>query len=123
MRPKRSPPALKDRVRAQHMLDAARQACSFVAGRSKADLETDPMLLRAVLHALLEIGEAAARMTEEGRARIAGVPWGQVVETRHILIHVYWGVDKEKVWSSATQDLPFLIAAIEEAFKAWPLDV
>lgn len=80
------------------------------------------MLLRAVLHILLEIGEAAARMSDSGRARIVGIPWGQLVETRHILVHVYWGVDKDKVWSSATEDLPFLIAAIEEAFRSWPLD-
>ena len=80
------------------------------------------MLLRALLHALMEIGETAARMSEEGRARIRGVPWGQVVETRNILIHVYWEVDQDRVWSSATEDLPFLIGAIEDAFRTWPLD-
>jgi uncharacterized protein with HEPN domain len=122
MRPKRTPPLLKDRIRFQHMLDAARQARTFVAGRSREDLETDAMLLRALLHAMLEIGEAAANVSDAGRARVAGIPWGQVVETRHILVHVYWGVNKDKVWASATEDLPFLIAAIEAAFKTWPLE-
>lgn len=120
--PRRQPPDLPDdRIRAQHMLDAARQALSFIEGRSRTDLDTDAMLLRALLHATMEIGEAAARMSEPGRARIPGLPWGPIVETRNILVHVYWGVDRDKVWATATQDLPALVSAVEAAITDWPL--
>lgn len=103
------------------MLDAARQVKSFVAGRKRADLDTDPMLVRAVMHALQEIGEAAMNMSEEGRAKVQGLPWGQIVETRNILIHVYWGVDRDKVWTTATRDMDPLIDAISAATHGWPM--
>ncbi|HYE60769.1 MAG TPA: HepT-like ribonuclease domain-containing protein [Phycisphaerales bacterium] len=119
--PRRDPPAISDRIRVQHILEAARHVVQFVHGRRREDLDTDPMLLRAVLNALQEIGEAAARMSDAGRARVPGVPWGQVVETRHILVHVYWGVNRTKIWATATQDMQPLIVAIEQAIVNWPL--
>src|SRR5688572_540281 len=72
-----------DRVRFEHMLAAARDAVTFAAGRSRADLDGDPLLRRALVNCVQEIGEAAARMTGAGRARAADLPWGQIVATRH----------------------------------------
>src|SRR5262249_47625965 len=57
-----------DRERLQHMLDAALDARSFVARRSRPDLDADSMLRRALVNALQVVGEAAARVSEEGRA-------------------------------------------------------
>jgi uncharacterized protein with HEPN domain len=103
------------------MLEAARHVVQFMQGRRREDLDTDPMLMRAVLNALQEIGEAAARMSDAGRAKVAGVPWGQIVETRNILVHVYWGVNRTKIWATATEDMLPLISAIERAIVSWPL--
>lgn len=113
--------AIADRVRLQHMLDAARQVKAFVAGRKRADLDHDDMLVRAVMNALQEIGEAAANLGDDARSRVEGVPWGQIVETRNILIHVCWAVDRDKVWATATRDMDPLIAAISAAISNWPL--
>ena len=119
--PPRDPPAVDDRIRIQHMLEAARHVVTFVHNRRREDLDTDAMLLRAVLNALQEIGEAASRTSDAGRARVAGIPWGQVVETRHILVHVYWGVNRDKIWTTATEDMAPLISAIERSVIGWPL--
>lgn len=110
-----------DRVRLQHMLDAARQARAFVAGRVRADLDTDPLLEHALHNVLQIIGEAAATVTQEGRDRASALPWGQIVAMGHILVHVYWGVDNNRVWETAPRDMPVLIAAIESAVAGWPL--
>lgn len=80
------------------------------------------MLRRALVNALQDIGEAAARVSDEGRARVPTLPWGQIVAARHILVHVYWGIDTDQVWNMAIEDLPVLIAALEAAFAAWPPD-
>lgn len=110
-----------DRVRIEHMLHAARDAATFVHGRARADLNSDAMLLRAVWHAIQQIGEAAAHISDAGRARVPGIPWGQIVAMRHVLVHVYWGVDRDRLWKTATDDLPTLIAALEDACANWPL--
>lgn len=110
-----------DRERLQHMLDAALDVQTYITGRSRGDLDTDSMLRRALVNALQVVGEAAARVSDEGRERVPTLPWGQIVAARHILVHVYWGIDADQVWNMAVEDVPALIAALEAAFVAWPL--
>ncbi len=112
---------LADRIRLQHMLEAARSAVRFMHDRSREDLETDELLGRGVMHAIQEIGEAASRTSEQGRARVAGVPWTQIVGMRHRLVHVYWGVNLNLVYEVVARDLPVLIAAIEQGVEGWPM--
>lgn len=113
-------PHKRDRERLVHMLVAARECTGFVAKRSRADLDTDRQLCRAVVNAIQEIGEAAARTSTPARSRVTGVPWGQIVEMRYIIIHVYWGVDLDLVWQTVTQDLPPFISALEHTLAQWP---
>jgi uncharacterized protein with HEPN domain len=106
-----------DRERLQHMPDAARDVRQYVDGRLRDDLDRDSMLRRAVVNAIQTIGEAAARVTDEGRAKAPAIPWGQIVAARNILVHVYWGIDADQVWNMSTQDIPALIAALELALE------
>jgi len=119
--PRNRPGAIEDRVRIQHMLDAARQGVAFVADRTRADLDHDPMLARALMHVVMEIGEAAARTSDAGRSRVPALPWGQMVAMRHILVHVYWGVDFDRLWTTTAEELPRLIAELEAAIAGWPM--
>jgi uncharacterized protein with HEPN domain len=110
-----------DRERLQHMYDAAVDVRAFVTARNRKDLDSDAMLRRALVNALQVIGEAAARVTELGRARVSSLPWGQIVAARHILVHVYWGIDCDQIWNMAVEDIPELVAALEAAFETWPM--
>lgn len=112
---------LADRVRLQHMSDAAHAALRFAEGKQREDLAHDELLRRALLHAVLEIGEAAARTSDASRAHFPTLPWGAIVETRNILVHVYWAVDLDKVWATIQQDLPMLIAALDGVLQRWPM--
>jgi uncharacterized protein with HEPN domain len=103
----------KDAIRAQHMLDAARQAIAFAEGRSRADLDTDQQLEFAITHAIQIIGEAAAQVSEAGRALCPTVPWRQIVGTRHHLVHAYWDVNRDRLWETLTENLPPLIRQLE----------
>ena len=110
-----------DRERLQHILDAAADVRIYIAGRTRDDLDSNSMLRRALVNALQVIGEASARVSADGRARVPAVPWGQIVAARNILVHVYWGIDADQVWNMAVQDVPSLITALEAAFETWPL--
>lgn len=109
--------AARDLDRLEHMLAAARSASRFVRGRTRADLESDEMLRRALVNALQEIGEAASRVSEAGRERLPGLPWRDVVAMRNVLVHVYWGVDLDVLWRTAVEDAPALIALVEPAVR------
>ncbi|NLF03265.1 MAG: DUF86 domain-containing protein [Anaerolineales bacterium] len=107
-----------DEVRLRHMLDAGREALGYVQGRSRADLESDTMLARAVVRCLEIIGEAAARTSEATRSRYNQVPWAEMVGMRNSLIHAYFDIDLDTVWATLMDDLPPLIAKVEAILAA-----
>lgn len=51
----------EDVVRLRHMLDAAREAIAFAQGHSRSDLESNRMLVLALVKDVEIIGEAAYR--------------------------------------------------------------
>lgn len=112
---------LDDRIRAQHMLEAARDVVTIAAGKTLDDLRSDMTLRRAMVNAIQEIGEAACRVSAPGRARLAGVEWTQMMGMRHRLVHGYDVINLEIVWHVATEEVAPLIDALEAAFQSWPL--
>ena len=106
-----------DGSRIRHMLDAAREAQAFIAGRARADLDNDRLLALALVKLVEIIGEAASRVSPEGRAQYPSVPWPSIVRMRNRLIHGYFDIDLDRVWETVTTDLPPLVAALEEAAR------
>ena len=96
------------------MLDAAEQAASFVKGRERGDLETDPQLCLALLRALEILGEAASRVSNETRHAHPEIPWRRIVNTRNRLIHAYFDIDLDIVWTTATRSVPELVPMLRE---------
>jgi len=41
---------------------------------------------------------------------------------RNILVHVYWGIDRDRVWDTVRGDLPALVSAIRAALSQWRSD-
>lgn len=109
---------VEDRVRFQHMLDAAQAALGFVRGRSRADLDADRLLLFGVLHALEILGEAANRLSQEARAQHPTLPWRAIVGMRNRLVHGYFDVEADIVWKTVTEELPPLVAQVVAVLEA-----
>jgi uncharacterized protein with HEPN domain len=107
-----------DRIRYRHMIEAVETALGFAAGRTRSHLDTDRMLLFALVRALTIVGEAAARLSDEARAAAPDVPWRQIVAMRNRLIHAYFDVDRDIVWTAIRNELPDLL----ERLKAVRLD-
>lgn len=68
-----------DRIRLQHMLDAAREALQFMQGRTQEDLNTDRQLTLAVVKAVEIIGEAAYRVSETVQFQYPQIPWADII--------------------------------------------
>jgi uncharacterized protein with HEPN domain len=103
-----------DVTRLGHMLDAAREAVSFGADRTRQDVETNRMLALALVKCLEIVGEAASQVSAEGRAALPQLPWRLVIGMRNRLIHGYFDVDYNVVWDTVTRNLPPLIAQLEQ---------
>ena len=102
-----------DLIRLRHMLDAAKEAVAFARDKTKEDFDNDRMLILSIVKSIEIIGEAASRVTKEGRDRQPEIPWLDIVAMRNRLIHVYFDIDVERVWDTITDDLPPLIVVLE----------
>src|SRR5215212_6831626 len=102
-----------DRVRIQHMLESARDAISFLNGKTREDLFSDRMLRLSVERAVEIVGEAAVKVSVDFRSAHPDIPWTDMMGMRNRLIHAYFDVNPNIIWSTATSDLPALVARLE----------
>ena len=101
-----------DDARDRHKREAAEKAVAFSQGRSRQDLDSDE-LLRLALTKLVEIvGEAAKLVTDETRKQYPDVAWTAAARMRDRLIHHYFDIEVNVLWSTVTVDLPNLLKAL-----------
>ena len=98
-----------DRIRLKHMVDAISEALSFIEGRTREDLNSNRMLVLALLKELELIGEAASKISDESKQKLQEVPWSILVATRNRLIHGYFDINLDIVWATINQDLRELL--------------
>ena len=102
-----------DEVRLRHMIEAAREAVSFIHGRVRGDLDSDRQLLLSLVKDIEIVGEAAAQISESTRSELANVPWPRIVAMRNRLVHAYFSINIDIVWKTVQEDLPTLIDQLE----------
>jgi uncharacterized protein with HEPN domain len=106
-----------DTIRLRHMLDHAQEAVAIVGGKDRADLHCDRVLELALVRLVEIIGEAAARVNLETQDRYPGIPWKEAVGMRNRLVHGYDSVDLDVLWDTLEDDLPSLIAELEQILQ------
>jgi len=77
----------------------------------------DELVQTWVLHHVQIIGEAARGVSEAFRQSHPRVPWQQIVGMRNILVHRYFGIDRDAVWSVVAHDLPELKRQVEAILR------
>jgi len=112
-------PPNDDILRYQHMLDAAQKAVEFLKNRKRNDLDTDVQLSFALVRALEIIGEAANKITEDGRSMCPTLPWQDIIGMRNRIVHAYFDIDLDRVWDTIIFDLPPLIDEVHKFLKKY----
>ena len=103
-----------DRIRVVHMLEALKEALSFVKGKSKNDFDLDRQLQMAVVREIEIIGEAASKVSGLTRSRHPHIPWVKIANMRNHLAHVYFDIDLDIVWSTLNVNLPLLAEELQK---------
>ena len=99
------------------MLEAARDALSFIQDKTRNSLDTDKMLSLSVVRCVEVIGEAASRLSKECYDEFPQIPWISIINMRNRLVHAYYDINLNTVWSTVTEDLPPLIASLEKILR------
>ena len=71
------------------------------------------MLQDAVVRRIEIIGEAANRVSKDFRKEHTNIPWREMVAMRNIIVHEYFGIDLERVWTVAKKNVPELQQLLE----------
>ena len=96
----------RDQVRLQHLANALNSAIRFAQGRQRGDLDTDEMLLFALVRAIEIAGEAASRVTVETRAQLPDLPWASIIGMRNRLVHAYFDINRDILWTTVAEAAP-----------------
>lgn len=102
-----------DQIRIKHMIDAAKEALSFIKGVSKEEFLKSRLLQLSLTKELEIIGEASEKVSDEFKEKYSDVPWGQIIGMRNRLTHGYFDIDANVVWKTVNKDLPVLIKLLK----------
>lgn len=103
----------EDEVRLRHILDAATEIQQYVHSSTREDLNRDRKLVHSLVRLLEIIGEAAGQVSPELQESVPTIPWGVIVGMRNRLIHAYFSINLNVVWSTSTEDIPPFIKELK----------
>ena len=98
----------RDELYLADIVEAADAIQRFLKDVDESRFVSDELLRSGVLHKLMIVGEAAARLSEAFRNEHPEIPWADIVGFRNIAVHAYFAVNWAIVWSAATRDAPEL---------------
>ena len=97
-----------DAVLVEDILEAIDKIDKYVLDIDKGQFEQDDMRIDAVVRNLEIIGEAANRISKELKEKHSYIDWVQIRGLRNRIVHEYFGVSTNLVWTIVQKDLPVL---------------
>ena len=103
----------RDEVFLQHIQDEIQFLETHTRTLKFEELQSDPVLQRAVLRSLEIIGEASKNISIEFKNTNPQIEWKKAAGLRDKLIHHYCGVEWRIVWNVICNELPEMGRKIE----------
>jgi uncharacterized protein with HEPN domain len=92
----------------RHIMDAIVRIEEYLREVDEHAFKQRNLIQDWVIRQLEIIGESVKNLSPDFRDTYAHIPWQDIAGTRDKLIHGYFGVDIDKVWLMATDDIPSL---------------
>ena len=111
-----------DTVYLRHILDAIKTVEGYLDGVSETKFKATNLLQDGAIRQIEIIGEAVRHVSKDLRSSYSEIPWQDIAGMRDKLIHDYFGVDLEKVWLTAQEDLPVLKEQVQGIMNDFGLE-
>ncbi len=105
-------PGFRDRGYLEDLLTAAEEVSIVVTEAGAAYDRGDLIARRALEKCLLNLGEAAGRLSPSFKDGYPQIPWDAIVGLRNVLAHEYGGIDYRALWRVATRHVPELVESL-----------
>ena len=92
----------------EHIIDSIEKIEEFIKNIGEDEFNKNTQLQDAVVRRIEIIGEAVKNLPEDFRERHKNIPWKEIIGTRDKIIHHYFGVNLDIVWSIIKKDIPDL---------------
>ncbi len=108
-----------DRLRLQDILEAMEVVARYLPA-DRAAFDRDPPIQSHIYRHVMIVGEAAWSLSQTLKDQNPQVPWKQIGGMRHIMVHDYFKVDWDIVYTTAKTQVPALKAHIEAIWDSLP---
>ncbi len=105
------------RLYLKDILAALESVEAFVERMGFEEFRADDKTASAVVRKFEIVGEATKNIPEEIRQRYPKIPWKEMAGMRDRLIHLYFGVDYQLVWTTIKERLPRVKQEIQKILK------
>ncbi len=102
----------------EDMLESALKIKRYTTNHDYESFINDEKTIDAVVRNIEIIGEAANRIDPDYRTVTAEIEWKRIRGFRNRIVHDYFGIDYEIVWTIVENDIEELIDQIEKLIKA-----
>ncbi len=82
------------------------------AAHGRDAFDQDELIQTWFIRHLQILGEAARALPDEIRLRSPDIEWKKITGMRHVLVHDYFGIDRDVVWTTIEKELGPLRAAL-----------
>jgi len=94
--------------------EAIQRIAAYTAGMTFEQFLKDTKTQDAVVRNIEVIGEATKNLSSRLRKTYPQIPWKDLAGVRDKMIHHYFGINYEIVWTIAEEELPDLLPHIED---------
>ncbi|MBD5313026.1 MAG: DUF86 domain-containing protein [Bacteroides sp.] len=105
---------LTDKIRLAHILDSINIILESKDKYEQHTIMTDPIIFFGFVKHIEIIGEAVYKLTKDFRNEHQEIEWDVIECMRHVLVHGYYTIRPEQLWTTIVDDIPKLRPVIQD---------
>ncbi|MFQ5852863.1 MAG: DUF86 domain-containing protein [Candidatus Binatia bacterium] len=99
------------------ILEAMQRIISYTGGLSYEQFMEDRRTQDAVVRNIEVIGEAVKRLSSSLKKQHPTIPWKDMAGMRDKVIHDYFGINYDIVWTVTSEEIPKLVPSVTSVLE------